>query len=94
MTILQIEHHVSNYNGWKKAFDNDPIDRKRSGVRHYRVYRLSDDPNYVVIDLEFETVDNAQLSLNALKNLWSKVEGTVMINPKTRILDIVDDKEC
>ncbi len=93
MTILQIEHKVPNYDGWKKAFDSDPIDRKKSGVKRHRVYRPTDDPNYVVIDLEFDNLDSAQIALGALKNLWSKVEGTVMTNPKTRILDVVDFKE-
>jgi hypothetical protein len=93
MTILQIEHQIPNYDGWKKAFDNDPIDRKKSGVKRYRVYRPADNPNYVIIDLEFDNPDNAQATLNALKNLWGKVEGTVMNNPKTRILEITESKE-
>ncbi len=93
MTILQIEHKIPNYDGWKKAFDSDPIDRKKSGVKRHRVYRPTDDPNYVVIDLEFDNLDSAQIALGALKNLWSKVEGTVMTNPKTRILDVVDFEE-
>lgn len=93
MTILQIEHHVPNYDGWKKAFDSDPIDRRKSGVKRYRIYRLSEDPNYAIIDLVFDNIDNALLTLNALKKLWGNVEGTVIINPKTRVLDIVDEKE-
>jgi hypothetical protein len=93
MTVLQIEHKVLNYDGWKKAFDSDPIDREKSGVKSYRVYRLTDDPNYVVIDLVFEDFDKAQIALNVLKNLWSKVEGTVIVNPKTRILDVVEFTE-
>ena len=93
MTVLQIEHKVPNYDGWKKAFESDPIDRKKSGVKRYRIYRPTDDPNYVIIDLEFGNLNNAQMALNALKSLWSKVEGTVMVNPKTRILDVVDFKE-
>jgi len=93
MTILQIEHQVPNYDGWKKAFDSDPIDRKKSGVKRFRIYRPSDQPNYVIIDLEFESLDNAQATLAALKNLWGKVEGTVMMNPKTRILELLNTTE-
>jgi hypothetical protein len=93
MTILQIEHQVPSYEGWKKAFDSDPIDRKKSGVKRFRIYRPADQPNYVVIDLEFDNAENAQNTLAALKNLWGKVEGTVMMNPKTRILEVVDTKE-
>lgn len=91
MTILQIEHKVSSYEGWKKAFDNDPIDRKKSGVKHYQVYRPVDDPNYVVIDLYFNTKDEAQATLARLHQLWTKVERTVMVSPKTRILDMTEN---
>ena len=90
MTVLQIEHKVPNYQGWKKAFDSDPINRKKSGVRRHRVFRPADDPNYVIIQLEFETLDEAEKALSALRNLWTKVEGKVMVDPQTRILDIAE----
>ncbi len=90
MPILRIEHKVPNYAGWKKAFDSDPIDRKNSGVKHCRIYRPSDDPNYVIIDLEFDDLNDAQTALIALQKLWNKVEGTVMVNPQTRILNLVE----
>lgn len=93
MIILQIEHKVATFEGWKKAFDNDPVGRKKSGVKRYRVHRMADDPNYVIVDLEFEDVNTAEQMLASLKNLWEKVEGTVMVNPKTRILELVDSKE-
>ena len=93
MIVLQIEHRVPNFEGWKKAFESDPIDRKKSGVKSYRIYRPSDDKNYVIIDLVFNTVSEAESTLVALRKLWSKVEGTVMVNPQTRILEIVEYKE-
>jgi hypothetical protein len=93
MTVLQIEHKVPNFDGWKKAFDSDPIGRKKSGVRRYRVFRPADDPNYVIIDLEFDTLDEAETALAALRGLWTHVEGKVMVNPQTRMLNIVEAKE-
>ena len=90
MTVLQIEHKVPNYSGWKKAFDSDPINRKGSGVCRHRIFRPADDPNYVIIQLEFETLDKAEKALSALSNLWTKVEGTVMTGPQTRLLDIAE----
>ena len=93
MPILQIEHNVPNHDGWKKAFDSDPIDRKKSGVKRYRIYRPIEDSNYVVIDLEFENLHDAQSTLAKLRNLWNRVEGTVMVNPQARILDIVESFE-
>ena len=93
MIVLQIEHKISNYDGWKKAFDSDPIGRKKSGVKRYRIYRPVDDPNYIIVDLEFTDIEHAQMALQALKSLWSKVEGTIMFAPKTRILDVAGFEE-
>ena len=93
MIILQIEHNVPNYEGWKKAFDSDPINRKKSGTRRYRIYRKTDDPNYVIVDLEFDTLTDAEAALAALRRLWNQVEGTVMLGPKTRMLDVIESKE-
>ena len=93
MTVLQIEHKISNYDGWKKAFDSDPIGRKKSGVKRYRIYRPVDDPNYIIVDLEFTDIEHAQMALQALKSLWSKVEGTIMFAPKTRMLDVAGFEE-
>ncbi len=90
MTVLQIEHKVTQFDRWKKAFDNNPIDRKKSGVKRYRVYRPVDDPNYAIIDLEFETLKDAKAMLVGLGKLWQNVDGTIMVNPKTRILDVID----
>lgn len=93
MIILRIEHKVPDFDGWKKVFESDPIGRKKSGVRRYRILRPVDDPNNIIIDLEFESLDEATNTLTALRNLWNKVEGTVVINPKTLILDLVEAKE-
>jgi hypothetical protein len=88
MLVLQIEHKVPNYEGWKKTFDSDPINRKKMGVKRYQVYRQEDDPDYVVIDLYFDSAENLKATLVALQSLWKKVDGTIMFDAKTRILDI------
>lgn len=94
MIVLQIEHRVPDYNGWKKAFESDPLKRKESGVKSYRIYRPVNDPAYVIIDLVFENETDAGNMLAALRKLWGKVEGTVMMNAQTRIISIVEDKNC
>ena len=91
MVVLQIEHPVPDYDGWKKAFDNDPVNRRQSGVKRYRVFRKTDDPKYVVIDLEFELIAEAEAMLQALKKLWSGAGGKVMTNPQTRMLELMEN---
>jgi hypothetical protein len=93
MITLEIEHAIKNYEDWKNAFDSDPIDRKKAGVKHYRIYRPVDNPNHVIIQLDFKTLEEAKATLEALKKMWTKVEGTIMFNPQTRILGIAESAE-
>jgi len=88
MPTLQVEHDVPNYEGWKKAFDADPMNRKKMGVIRYQVCRQEEEPDNIIIDLYFDSMQNLQAMLAALQNLWKKVDGTVMTNAKTRILNI------
>jgi hypothetical protein len=93
MVVLQIEHKVPNFEGWKKAFENDPVDRKKAGVRRYNIFRRDDDPNYIVIDLEFDHLKEAEDMYTALQNLWKKVDGKIILEPKIRILNLIESKE-
>jgi hypothetical protein len=93
MPILRIEHSVPDFNGWKQAFDNDPADRKGSGVRRYQVLRSVEDPNYVMIDLEFDTLDEAEGLLTKMRRVWSGDGQRVMRNPQARIVDSVESRE-
>jgi hypothetical protein len=93
MHILRIEHAVPDFNGWKKAFDSDPIGREKSGVRRYRVLRPIDAPDYAMIDLEFDTVKQAEAVLTAMRGVWGRVQGKVMMNPQARIVEMVETRE-
>lgn len=88
MPTLRIEHLVPDYEAWKRAFDGDPIGRGRSGVRSHRIMRSVGDPNYVLIDLEFDTVGEAEAVQAALRQLWGRVD--VMREPRSRIVDTVE----
>ncbi len=93
MYILRIEHPIPNYDSWKRAFDSDPVGREKSGVRRYSILRPLDDPNYVLIDLEFDTASQAEQLLAAMRVVWGRVEGTIMMNPQARIVEQVETKE-
>lgn len=93
MVILRIEHKVMNFDGWKVAFDNDPLDRKKMGVKRYRIFQPTDDQNYAMLDLEFDRLSDAEATHTALQKMWPKIEGTVMMGPQVRILNIIETKE-
>jgi hypothetical protein len=93
MYLLRIEHPVPDFDGWKQAFDSDPVGREKAGVRRYRILRPIDDPHYVMIDLEFDTASQAEALLAALRGVWSRVEGTIIMNPQARIAEAVETRE-
>jgi hypothetical protein len=92
MPTLRIQHSVPTFEGWKQAFDNDPMDRKASGVRRYHVHRSVTDPNFVMIDLEFDTAAEAEQLLEKLRRLWAGPGGAVMRNPEAWIVETVETR--
>ena len=92
MPILRIQHAVPSFDAWKKAFDSDPIDRKGSGVRRYEVHRSVADPNFVMIDLEFDSGAEAERVLQTLQHLWAGPGGAVMRNPQAWIIETIESR--
>ena len=93
MILLHIEHSVPNFDAWKTAFDSDPVGRQKSGVRCYRVLRPIDDPDCAIIDLEFDTLNQAESLLAAMQHVWARVGGTLIKDPQWRIAEIADTRE-
>jgi hypothetical protein len=93
MILLHIEHTVFNFDNWKATFDNFADLRRKSGVRSYRVSRPMDNPNYVMIDLEFDTLSGAETLLTAVQQVWQRVGGTLIQDPQWRFSEVVETKE-
>ena len=93
MIHLHIEHPVPDFDRWKAAFDSDPVGRQKSGVRCYRVLRPLDNPDYAIIDLEFDTLNQAEVLLTAMQQVWNRVGGTIMQDPQWRITELVESHE-
>jgi hypothetical protein len=95
MPVLQIEHAITDFEVWKAAFDSDPLRRAESGVRRYRVLQPLDDPNYVKVDLEFDSAREAEAFGAALRELWGSRRATPALAgaPQSRILEEVAREE-
>jgi quinol monooxygenase YgiN len=93
MILLHIEHTISDFDNWKASFDNYADLRQRSGMLRYRVSRPVDNPNFAVIDLEFDSVAEAEALLAAVQQVWQRVGGTLIHSPQWRISEIVDERE-
>jgi hypothetical protein len=92
MPVLQLEHPITDFVTWKRAFDSDPIGRERLGVRSHRVCRPLDDPNYVVVELDFATTREAETCRAALGELWASRRAAPALAgaPRVRIVDAVE----
>jgi len=97
MHLLQIEYPISDLDTWKAAFDRLSGLRQQSGVRRHRVLQPTDDPNYVIIDLEFDSQSEAEVYLAALqRNVYSSraaVPSSIIGTPQTRIVEAVEVEE-
>ncbi|MGW5880382.1 hypothetical protein ACWFMI_27935 [Nocardiopsis terrae] len=90
MPTLHIEHAITDFALWKTAFDRFAGFRQRSGVLGHRIQRPVDDPEYVMIDLEFSTTAEAEAFLGFLRTkVWSSNENAPALvgTPETRILE-------
>ena len=70
MTTLHIENTVRDFDEWKAAFDKFERFRADKGVRSYRLARELADPNRVVIDLDFDSAEEATVFRGALEQIW------------------------
>ena len=94
MPVLQIEHPVRDFETWKTAFDGDQDRREVGSVRRYQVYRPVDDPDYVGVDLEFDSRGKAEAFKRGLEDLWQSPQAGRALGgtPRARIVDVVESK--
>lgn len=93
MILLHIEHTVPDFARWKAAFDRDPVGRQNAGVRCYRILRPVDNPHFAVIDLEFDTLSEAESLLAAMQQVWRRVGETIVQDPRWQISELVETRE-
>jgi len=94
MTILQIQHKSRDFESWKQSFDSDPVGREQGGVRRYRILQAADDPNFVIVDLEFDSAGEAETFGAKLREVWDRVGDKLGLEaPQARVLDEVEVKE-
>ena len=72
MATLHIQHPITDFETWTTAFNRFGEARRNAGVQAQRIQRPVDNDKYVVIDLDFETVDKAQAFLGFLRHtIWT-----------------------
>ena len=91
MQTLHIEHAIIDFDLWKRAFDSLAETRARAGVVADRILRPLEDANYIVVDLDFATADEADAFLAFLhEKVWAVRANSPALAgaPQTRMLTL------
>ena len=93
MASLHIQHPITDLRTWTAAFTAFSEQRQRAGVLSETVRRPVGDDRFVVIDLDFDTEDQATAFLHFLQTVvWASGENSPALDgdPDVKILEPVD----
>lgn len=93
MPVLRIEHPVPDFDAWKQVFDSDPAGRKASGVRRYAISRPMDDDRFISVDLDFDTLGEAEAFVARMRELWAGTGARVSSDQRARLFETVEWRE-
>ena len=65
MPFILTRLQVDDYDTWKQRFDHDTPGTRRAALGH-RLFRTSDNPNEVFIQIEFDSTEEAQAARQRL----------------------------
>ena len=95
MVTLHIEHAIRDYDTWQAAFERDPAQRQKAGVRQYRVFRPAGDAKSILVELDFDETAEAEAFIAVMRRIWGEVALSPGLErtseaagaPRTRILE-------
>jgi hypothetical protein len=93
MATLHIEHAISDLNVWLGAFTKFEPARAKAGVLAQRIHQPVDDDKYIYVELDFDSVEQAEAFKGFLENnVWSNEEASPALDgkPRARVLTEVD----
>ena len=92
MASLHIEHSITDLKTWTSAFEAFAETRRRAGVRAETVRCAEGDETSVVIDLEFDSTDQAYAFQHFLKTqVWAVPANSPALtgSPESKVLETV-----
>ena len=90
MPSLLIRHKVADYAKWKHAFDEHGAKRQAGGSKGGRLFRNADNPDEVVVLLEWDDLGNARQFSQSPDLKQVMQQAGVTDQPDMYFLDEVD----
>jgi hypothetical protein len=93
MATLHIEHEITDLGTWLGAFGRFEEARRNAGVKTQRVHQPIDDDHYIYVELDFDTVEQAEAFQGFLETkVWSNPAASPALGgtPRARVLSPVE----
>jgi len=92
MAYVLIEHRVADYETFKEVYQDDADRRRRFGSLGGHVFRAGDDPQNVIILLEWDTAERARDFATSLELHQAMEWSTSNVStPRVTVLEHVMD---
>ena len=89
MPTLHIEHAISDLGTWLGAFSQFEDARRQAGVTAQRIHQPFDDDKYILVQLDFDTLEATERFKNFLESVVWKSEDlspALAGTPRARVL--------
>ena len=88
MAWVLIEHEVGDYETFERVYLDDEVRRRREGSLGGRVFRVRDDPNDIIILLEWKDAEHARRFAESLELREAMKWSTSNVaTPRVTVLD-------
>ena len=93
MATLHIEHPITDLATWSAAFNALAEARRHAGVVAEQVHQPVGDPQFIVVDLDFDSSEHAEAFLGFLRSVvWAVPESSPALAgaPEAKVLERVE----
>ncbi|KAB1198700.1 MULTISPECIES: cyclase [Haloferax] len=92
MPTILVKHAVEDFDTWKPYFDDHDSTRREYGSQGYRLFKLSEDSNDLVMVFDWDTMENAQTFLESSDLRSVMGEAGVIGEPEIYFLEEIESK--
>jgi hypothetical protein len=92
VAIMVMNFEVDDYDAWKGMFDEDPVGRAENGATGHLVSRAVDNPNEVLVRVEFGSVDQAKAFRERLLASGAIERGGMRMKMGPTVAEVADNK--
>jgi hypothetical protein len=82
MATMFVRHTISDYEAWRKAYDDFAPLQKAKGVTAQAVYQAANNPNDITVTHEFGSIEAAQAFANS-DELKKAMQGAGVVGAPT-----------